>query len=307
MTSTSAVSGRRRCGRASVRPLWRPRWQKRTRAKERSSCRTSTESWPKLPQQTTIERLRILQVLLKTTPHANTPKVGLANASPGKQVLGTVPVESDGSAYFRAPAGVPLLFQALDEQGMAVQTMRSLTYLQPGEQATCIGCHQYPGRVPSPGFSVSWHNLRAPSTIAAGPDGSRPLSYPMLVQPVLDKHCVDCHSGANAAGGVDLTGTPEGSFTASYNALAPRVSFSEWNGSPSANSEPQTQPDVFGARASPLMALLLKGHQGVELGDDDIERLATWMDANALFYGTFDPHDQQLQQNGERIAAPSLK
>lgn len=263
-----------------------------------------SESWPKLPEQTTIERLRILQVLLKTTPHANTPKVGLANASPGKQVLGTVPVESDGSAYFRAPAGVPLLFQALDKQGMAVQTMRSLTYLQPGEQASCVGCHQYPGRIPSPGLP-SLAQLRAPSTIAAGPDGSKPMSYPLLVQPVLDKHCVDCHSGPHAAAEINLTGTPEGSFTASYNALAPRVSFSEWNGPPSANAEPQTQPDVFGARASPLMALLLRGHQGVELSGEEIERLATWMDANALFYGTFDPHEQQLQQRGERIAPPA--
>ncbi|MCP5111593.1 MAG: hypothetical protein GY953_12240, partial [bacterium] len=45
------------------------------------------ESWPKLPEQETIARLRILQVLPKTTPHANNPRVGLANASPGKQVL----------------------------------------------------------------------------------------------------------------------------------------------------------------------------------------------------------------------------
>jgi hypothetical protein len=55
------------------------------------------------------------------------------------------------------------------------------------------------------------------------------------------------------------------------------------------------------------MALLLKGHEGVELTDDDLQRLATWMDANALFYGTFDPHDQKRQQNGERIAGPALE
>ena len=86
------------------------------------------ESWPQVaPSPGAIKRLRILQVLPKTTPHANTPRVGLANASPGTQVLGTVPVEPDGSAYFRAPAGIPLAFQALDERGMAVQTMRSLT------------------------------------------------------------------------------------------------------------------------------------------------------------------------------------
>ncbi len=261
------------------------------------------ESWPKLPQKETIEQLRILQVMLKTTPHANTPRVGLANASPGKQVLGTVPVEPDGSAYFRAPAGVPLLFQVLDKRGMAVQTMRSLTYLQPGEHATCIGCHQYRSRAPNIRFSALARK-RAPSTIAAGPDGSKPLSYPILVQPVLDKHCIKCHSGAKADGGVVLTGEPAGDFTASYNALAPLVAFSQWKGSPKANSEPQTRPDRFGARASKLTALLLNGHEGVELADEDVRRLATWMDANGLFYGTFNPKDQKRQQRGERIVGP---
>ena len=74
------------------------------------------ESWPKLPD-VPIKQLRIVQVLPKTTPNANQPKVGAANASPGKQVLGTVPVYEDGSAYFKAPAGIGLLFQALDEKG----------------------------------------------------------------------------------------------------------------------------------------------------------------------------------------------
>ncbi|HAZ62856.1 MAG TPA: hypothetical protein DCZ72_04495, partial [Armatimonadetes bacterium] len=99
-------------------------------------------AWPPLPANTPIRALRILQVLPKTTPHANQPYVGLANASPGKQVLGTVPVEADGSAYFRAPARLPLAFQALDAEGRAVQTMRSITYLQPGEQVGCVGCHE---------------------------------------------------------------------------------------------------------------------------------------------------------------------
>ncbi len=108
------------------------------------------DSWPQVSPSDNVKitQLRILQVLLKTTPHANTPKVGLANASPGKQVLGTVPVEADGSAYFRAPARIPLAFQALDENGMAVQTMRSLTYLQPGEQISCVGCHEHRSSTP---------------------------------------------------------------------------------------------------------------------------------------------------------------
>jgi hypothetical protein len=265
------------------------------------------DSWPQLSASTEpIHALRIVQVLPKTTPHANTPRVGLANASPGKQVLGTVPVEPDGSAYFRAPAEIGLAFQALDDRGMAVQTMRSLTYLQPGEHASCVGCHEHRTTAPIT-RGVTLAGQRPPSAIEPGPDGSKPFSYAILVQPILDKHCVQCHSPADAQGGIDLTGAPAGEFTVSYKALAPRVSYSEWKGTPQANFEPLTHPDQFGARASPLMALLLKGHEKVTLSDEELRCLATWMDANALFYGTFDPEDQKRQQRGERIAGPALE
>ena len=83
--------------------------------------------------------------------------------------------------------------------------------------------------------------------------------------------------------------------------------FSEWKGTPKDNSEPQAQPGTFGARASSLMALLEKGHEDVSLSPDEIERLVTWMDTNALFYGTFSPADQQRQQRGERIEGPALQ
>ncbi|MCY2993960.1 MAG: hypothetical protein NTY19_39715 [Planctomycetota bacterium] len=263
-------------------------------------------SWPQLSPTDTIKRLRIMQVLPKTTPNANSPKVGLANASPGKQVLGTVPVESDGSAYFRAPAGIALAFQALDDRGMAVQTMRSLTYLQPGEHASCIGCHEH--RTTAPGArATALASQRPPATIEPGPDGSKPFNYAILVQPLLDKHCIRCHCPADAQGKVDLTGTPAGAFTVSYNALAPRVPYSEWKGTPQANFEPLTHPDLFGARASKLMTLLLKGHEDVKLSAEEFRSLATWMDTNALFYGTFDPEDQKRQQRGERIAGPALE
>jgi mono/diheme cytochrome c family protein len=267
------------------------------------------QAWPPLPQGS-VKRLRIVQVLPKTTWHANDPSVGVANASPGKQVLGTVPVEADGSAYFRAPAAVPLAFQALDASGQAVQVMRSVAYLQPGEKVSCVGCHESRVTAPAQG-RVPAALARAPSAIEPGPDGSNPLSYPILVQPVLDKHCVSCHNPKKPDGKVLLTGEPEGHYTVSYNALIGRVSFSSWAGKPGdfrqVNSEPLTQPGFFGARGSPLMTLLRKGHYNVALSPADFERLATWMDANALFYGTFDPTDQALQRRGERIAGPKLE
>ena len=71
--------------------------------------------------------------------------------------------------------------------------------------------------------------------------------------------------------------------------------------------EPLTGPNQFGARASKLTQLLLEGHEGVTLGADEWDRLVTWMDANALFYGTFDPQDQARQLSGDRIAGPALE
>lgn len=256
-----------------------------------------------------VRRLRIVQVLPKTTPHANNPTVGLANASPGKQVLGTVPVERDGSAYFYAPARIPLLFQALDEHGRAVQTMRSLTYLQPGEKASCVGCHEPRLSAPTPAALPTLAMRREPSRIAPGPGGSMPFSYPLLVQPVLDKHCVSCHGGDETAGPdgrpVLLTGEPDGRYTKSYNALAPLVPFSSWSDLET-NDEPVTRPGRFGAYASRLMDMLLAGHHDVQLGAEDVDRLVTWMDANALFYGTFDPEAQARQLRGEHIEGPAL-
>lgn len=255
-----------------------------------------------------VKRLRIVQVLPKTTPNANDPTMGLANASPGKQVLGTVPVEADGSAFFRAPAHIPLCFQAIDDRGRAIQIMRSVTYLQPGEKASCIGCHEQRLSTSSPAHGTLAVR-REPSRIEPGPDGSNPFSYPLLVQPVLDKHCVQCHGGEAPKGPeghpLVLTGEPEGTYTKSYNALAPRVPFSAW-GKLEDNGEPETRPGRFGARASRLMDMLLEGHHEVRLTDEELDRLVTWMDANALFYGSFDPDAQARQLRGERIDGPAL-
>ena len=108
-----------------------------------------------------------------------------------------------------------------------------------------------------------------------------------------------------------LTGEAAGHYTTSYNALAPLVSYAAWGGRPGdfrkVNSEPLSRPGFFGARGSRLMKLLLEGHHDVTLTSEEIDRLVTWMDANALFYGTFDPADQTRQQRGERIAGPALQ
>jgi len=101
----------------------------------------------------TIKRLRINRIYGQ--PTNSKPKLSLANNEVIKGILGTVPVDADGSTAFRAPAGVPLQLQALDENGMAVMTMRSCVYLQPGEVASCVGCHEHPTTTPA--ISVPAH------------------------------------------------------------------------------------------------------------------------------------------------------
>ena len=156
------------------------------------------------------------------------PRVGAANASPGKQVLGTVPVERDGSAYFRVPAGTPVLFQALDARGPRGAD-DAVADLPPARRTGVVrrlprAAHQHA----CPSRAEPWRSPRQPSAIAPGPDGSRPLSYPILVQPVLDRHCVECHNAEKPEGKVVLTGEPAGQFSRSYNALIPLVAYTAW-------------------------------------------------------------------------------
>ncbi len=263
------------------------------------------QGWPALPPGA-IKRLRVVQVLPKSTPHANTPTVGLPNASPGRQVLGTVPVEPDGSAYFRAPVRHPLGVPGpgRTRAGRADHAEPDVPAagrdLRPASAATSRATRQR--RPAACALALS----RPPSAIQPGPDGSKPFSYPILVQPVLDKKCVSCHNAQKPEGKVILTGEPQGQYTASYNALGPRVPTRPGAASRATASRP-AMPDRFGARGSKLMKLLLAGHEDVVLTPEEIERLVTWMDTNVLFYGTFDPADQARQQRGERIAGPGLQ
>jgi hypothetical protein len=121
-----------------------------------------------------------------------------------RAVLGTVPVEEDGSAFFHAPAGKAIYFQALDQNGMAVQSMRSDTYLHPGEQMNCQGCHEPKLSAATIPSTTPLALRREPSQIEPEPDGSSPINFARLVQPVLDRHCVECHREKKA---VDLCGT----------------------------------------------------------------------------------------------------
>ena len=262
-----------------------------------------------LPASRPIRELRIFQVLPKTHSHiANRPRIGYANAESTRMMLGTVPVDSDGSAYFRAPARKPLYFQALDETGRAVQSMRSVTYLQSGERRSCLGCHQSRGAVPTNRQTVLALR-RPPSTIQPGPDGTRPFSFPRLVQPVLDRHCVRCHDGktGDLKSSLVLTGKPAGTFSKSYENLKPYVRWYEWGGS--SITQIVTRPGRIGADESPLLKVLKdsKHAKHVNLTEEEQDRFYIWLDGNVPFYGTYDEKQQLAQRNGQAVQLPRIQ
>ena len=123
-----------------------------------------------------VKRLRVVGVIPKVQPEMDQPSLGPTAEETGKFVLGTVPVEEDGSAYFNVPSGMSVFFQALDDKGMAFQTMRSLTYVQPGQTLSCVGCHESRDAAPVHA-AMPQALLRDPSKLSPGPEGSWPLRF----------------------------------------------------------------------------------------------------------------------------------
>jgi hypothetical protein len=235
-----------------------------------------------------VKKLRLVAVPPKVQPQMNSPVLGVSAEDPGKFVLGTVPVEPDGSAFFRVPSGVPLFFQALDASGVAVQTMRTLTYALPGQTLACIGCHENRESAPPVGHLLQ-ASARAPSAITPGPAGSWPLRFDKLVQPVLDQHCVACHKpGAPdiKAARLDLT-APR-----AYDTL---LAFADEDLKKQAFERDRSLPNQTVTSRSKLWTLLTQadGHEKLTLDADSLARLATWMDTYAQRQGHFSLEQEQ--------------
>lgn len=255
-----------------------------------------------MPADRKIRQLRVFQLLPKArSDNADNPRMGHPDQANARMLLGTVPVEDDGSAYFRAPARKPLFFQAVDTAGRAVQGMRTVVYLQPGERRGCVGCHEPPGLVAASDNLVA--TRRPPSVLQPGPDGTFPFCYPRLIQPLLDRWCVACHDGTIGPdkSPVILTGGPEGRFTKSYESLKP---FLRW---PSYDAV--TRPGQVGADLSPLSAILTeaKHRKHLTLPDAELRTLYLWMDAHVPFYGVYEVADLEAQKLGRLVDPPRLQ
>ncbi len=231
-----------------------------------------------------VKALRIVEMINRPmgTQHwagmDGTPPMGLCSSWDAKRVIGTVPVGPDGSATFTIPAGTAVYFQPLDARGRALQWMRSWVTAQPGEARACVGCHESKHTPPTARLAAApGHPVRRRPWLT----GQEPLAFHRDVQPVLDRACVRCHNQDHPKG-IDLRGDKTDAFSLGYEHLRLFVTV------PGTRQDPPMIPaKSVGAIASPLIQMLDKGHHEVRLTAEEMDRLATWVDLNAPYYGTY--------------------
>jgi formylglycine-generating enzyme required for sulfatase activity len=236
-------------------------------------------------------------------------RVGADGPWESKRVLGTVPVEPDGSAWFRVPARTPLSVQPLDEEGQAVALMRSWMTAMPGENLSCVGCHENKSTAP-----LSHRKTLAlgkqPSEIAPWRGPARGFSFSREVQPVLDRSCAGCHNGKPGQPPPDLRRDQGGYVVYEHGRVdgkfVPASSRQELVGKFSAVFDPSytelrkyirvgglesdlhiLPPKEFHVNTSELVQMLRKGHHNVQLDEEAWDRIITWIDLNAPNHGTW--------------------
>jgi formylglycine-generating enzyme required for sulfatase activity len=219
-------------------------------------------------------------------------RVGLDGPWDVRRILGTVPVEADGSAHFRVPACTPVSVQPLDAEGKALALMRSWMTAVPGETLSCVGCHE-PQNTTGPSSHPPLAFGREPSSIKPWYGPARGFSFEREVQPVLDAYCIACHhGGALADGGAifDLTARPAQRIPSAFQMhFSPSyMELRRWVNTPTLESDAHLLPPrEFHADTSRLVQVLRDGHYGVALSAEAWDRLITWIDLNAPFHGSW--------------------
>ncbi len=248
---------------------------------------------------------------------------GMAHTAMGDDLLGLkvqhgiIPVEADGSAHFYVPALRNIYFQALDADYRMVQTERTHVHYMPGEVRSCVGCHEKPNNTPRDTSVVSLAMRRSPSSPGPQPGekhAAKLFDYDRQIQPIWDRHCVECHSGDRIEGDLNLAGDPEGVYSVSYNNLVKlskgkkqllgyRAPRNEDAGSAGIEYLP---PYTLGALTSPLAAMLsgetirlrdrdlqayvdslAESHKDVRLSKVELVKITNWLDINCQFHPSY--------------------
>ncbi|MDH4239000.1 MAG: hypothetical protein OEW48_05525 [Phycisphaerae bacterium] len=218
-----------------------------------------------------------------------------------ERVLGTVPVEEDGSAYFEVPAGRTVLFVALDGNDLSVKRMQSFTNVQPGEVLSCVGCHEHRALTPAP---IRANRLmavrRAPSRIEPFEGLPDVLDYRRHVQPILNEHCVKCHNYKQREGRVVLTEDLGITWSLSYYMLLARGQVADGR-----NGYGNQKPRTIGTSASKLMQKIDGSHYDVAVTPQQWRTIWMWLESSAPYAGTYAALRNAAEQvrQGQAVAA----
>jgi cytochrome c553 len=202
-----------------------------------------------------------------------------------ERILGTVPVEPDGSAYFEVPANTPVFYVALDEKNLSCKRMQSFTSLMPGETITCLGCHENrqnsPRSNPANAPKVMALNRR-PSRIHPVEGAPDVPDFTRDVQPVLDKYCISCHNTTDRKGRLSLEGDMGCHWSISYYSLIMRNQVAD--GRNGLGNQPARS---LGSSASELLRKLEGTHHDVKADYADWVKVWAWTEAASPFCGTY--------------------
>ncbi len=206
-----------------------------------------------------------------------------------ERVVGTVPVEPDGSAFLELPALRSFILVALDQDDVSVKRMQSFLTVQPGETTSCLGCHEQRTKTPGPANYRSLATSRPPSVIQPIAGVPEVFDYPRDVQPILDALCVDCHgyektaAGGPRAGRLILTGDRGPMFSHSYYMMTIARLFSDGRNRAQSNYAPRT----LGSAASRIFKLIDGSHYGVNATPEQRQLLRLWIESGAAYPGTY--------------------
>lgn len=206
-----------------------------------------------------------------------------------KRILGTVPVEADGSAYFAVPSEKFVYFQLLDENGMMIQSMRSGASVQSGERTGCVGCHENRlASAPSRTMPIPVALRRQPSKLRDWHGPPREFGFMAEVQPVLTKHCAGCHDYGQPAG-KKLNLAPDRCLT--FNTAYMELWRKGYTGCVGAGPAEIRQAYSWGSHASKLIQEIrnpkVPEHKDLKLNAEELDRIITWIDLNGVYYPTY--------------------
>jgi hypothetical protein len=241
-----------------------------------------------------IKKLLVLESLPKPVNFSGGPDlVSWLGTFTLERILGTVPVEDDGSAYFEVPANRQVFFVALDEQDLSVKRMQSFTSVMPGEVLGCLGCHEDRTQVPNPTeSSVLKAVQRPPSRIMPFAGYPDVLDFPRDVQPILDRHCVACHTFEKREGQTILAGDLGPTWSHSFFSLFARRQVADGR-----NGLGNQPPRTLGSSASDLLRKVQGNHHGVKVTEREWRTLWLWIESGAPYAGTYAALRNEKAQN----------